>query len=76
VEPEIVFVPSAFKHGVTEEDIRHAFKIRLFDHPIPGEENKNLLIGVSRSGLALEVLYNELEPQPISQGEGSPFFTP
>jgi hypothetical protein len=47
-------------HGVTEADIRHAFKIRLFDHPMPSEEDKNLLIGLNCSGLALEVLYNDL----------------
>ncbi|MDR0550657.1 MAG: hypothetical protein LBG72_01420 [Spirochaetaceae bacterium] len=65
MEPEIIFTPSAFKHGIDEEDIRHALRIRLFDHPMPGEEDKNLLIGVSRSGIALEVLYNEIDNNVI-----------
>ncbi|MDR0562011.1 MAG: hypothetical protein LBG73_04915 [Spirochaetaceae bacterium] len=65
MDERIVFAPSAFKHGVSEEDIRNAFKIRLFDHPMPGEENKNLLIGISRSGIALEILYNELDNNRI-----------
>ena len=65
MDEQIIFVPSVFKHGVEEEDIRHAFKIRLFDHPMPGDENKNLLIGVSRSGIALEILYNELDNNVI-----------
>ena len=56
---------SAFKHGISEKDIRHAFEIRLSDHPMPGEENKNLLIGVSCSGIALEVMYNELDNNVI-----------
>jgi len=28
MELEFVFVPSAFKHGFTEDDIRHAYKTR------------------------------------------------
>jgi len=38
VEEEFVFKPSAFKHGITEEDIRHAFKRRVFDHALMGIE--------------------------------------
>jgi hypothetical protein len=30
MEPEIVFAPSAFKPRITEADIRHAYKTRLF----------------------------------------------
>jgi hypothetical protein len=31
MEPEIIFVPAAFKHHVTEADIRHAYKTKVFD---------------------------------------------
>ena len=44
----VEFNPSAFKHGITEEDIRFAFDNKLFDHPIAGQEEKNLLIGLDR----------------------------
>jgi len=40
---QIEFNPSAFKHGITEEDIRFAFDNRLFDHPVAHQEEKNLL---------------------------------
>jgi hypothetical protein len=30
----IEFNESAFKHGVTEEDIRYAFAHNVFDHPL------------------------------------------
>ena len=48
--------PSAFKHGVIEEDIRFAFDNRLFDHPIAHHEDKNLLIGLDRQLNPLEII--------------------
>jgi len=36
----IEYNPSAFKHGVTEEDIRFAFDNKLFDHPVALHEEK------------------------------------
>ena len=58
VEEDFVFKTSAFKHGITGEDIRHAFERRLFDFAMDGEENKNLLLGLARNGSLLEVMYN------------------
>ena len=58
MEPEIICIPSA--HGIKEADIQNAFKQRLFDNAMPGEEHKNLLIGLNRSGNPLEIIYNEL----------------
>ena len=58
MELEIICTPSAFKHGIGEADIRNAFKRRLFDNAMPGEEHKNLLIGLNRSGNPLEIIYN------------------
>jgi uncharacterized DUF497 family protein len=61
----IVFVPSAFKHGVTKEDIRHAFTQKVYDETVEGDEEKNLLIGFDTNANVLEIMYNVLEPQKI-----------
>jgi hypothetical protein len=66
VEEEFIFKPSAFKHGIDEEDIRNAFKQRVLDYVLPGEENKNLLLGLARNGPLLEIMYNVLEGDVIS----------
>jgi len=57
---------SAFKHGVTEGDIRFAFDNKLFDHPIMGQEEKNLLIGLDRQLNPLEILYNEIDDHTVN----------
>ena len=62
----IEFNPSAFKHGVVEEDIRFAFDNRLFDHPIAHHEDKNLLIGLDRQLNPLEILYNGIDDHSVN----------
>ena len=66
VDAGIEFNESAFKHGVTEEDIRYAFAHIIFDHPIFGEEEKNLLIGFDTKASVLEILYNVTGDQKIN----------
>jgi len=66
VEEEFVFKPSAFKHGITEADIRHAFKRRVFDHALSEAENKNLLLGLAHDGSLLEIMYNVLDSDIIN----------
>ena len=58
-------VPSAFKHGVAEEDICFAFDNKLFDQPVAGDEEKNLLIGLDRQLNPLEILYNEVDGNTV-----------
>jgi hypothetical protein len=58
--------PSAFKHGVTEEDIRFAFDNRLFEHPVARQEEKNLLIGLDRQLNSLEILYNGIDNDTVN----------
>ena len=60
-EPDIIYKPSAFKHGVTEADIRRAFATARFDSLMEGDRDKRLLIGFNTVGNLLEVLYYELE---------------
>ena len=61
----IKFSPSAYKHGVAEEDIRFAFDNVLYDERLDdsdGEEELNtryLLIGFDRNANPLEVQYHK-----------------
>jgi hypothetical protein len=66
MKPDIVCKPSAFKHGIIEADIHKAIELRIFDQAIPGEEDKNLLIGLDRNGNPLEIIYNVLDDDVIN----------
>jgi hypothetical protein len=59
MEPKIVCRASAFKHGATEADIRHAFKTARYDGPLEGYDNKFLLLGFDTKTNLIEVIYNE-----------------
>ena len=66
MEEEFVFKQSAFKHGIAEPDIRNAFRQRMFDYAMPGEEHKNLLLGLALDGSLLEIMYNVLDGDVIN----------
>ena len=66
VEEKFIFKPSAFKHGIVEDDILSAFKRRVFDYAMSGEEYKNLLLGLARDGRLLEIIYNVLDGDVIN----------
>ena len=66
MEEEFVFKQSAFKHGIVEVDIQNAFERRLFDYALPGEEHKNLLLGLARDGSLLEIMYNVIDGDVIN----------
>jgi hypothetical protein len=61
MEPEIVCKFTAFKHGVSLDDIRWAFVTARYDMPVEGYEEKRLLLGFNTAGNPLEILYNELD---------------
>jgi uncharacterized DUF497 family protein len=64
--PEIVFVPSAFKHEVSEENIRGVLLNHLADGIIEeDDETKYLSIGFDKSGNLLEIMYNFIDKQTI-----------
>jgi hypothetical protein len=54
MEIEIFCKSSAFKHGVTEEDIRFAFTTAIYDHLIEGFDNKYMLYGFDIVGNLLD----------------------
>jgi hypothetical protein len=63
----IRFSQSAFKHGVSEKDIRCAFDNVLYDERLDesdGKEDSNtqyLLIGFDLNANPLEILYNAID---------------
>jgi hypothetical protein len=66
MEGSIEFNEAAFKHGITEKDIRCAFAYSVFDHPVAGEEEKHLLIGFDTKANLLEILYNVIGDRKIN----------
>ena len=49
---------SAFRHGVTKEDIHRALATVVFDGLLPKYANKYLLIGFDRNSNLIEIMYN------------------
>jgi hypothetical protein len=66
MELNIVCNLSAFKHGVTESDIRWAFNTARYDRLVEGDVNRYLLIGFDTRGNPLEVMYNDLGNQRVN----------
>ena len=65
MEPDIVFVPSAFEHGIKEDDIRHVFKTHISDVLMAGFANKYFVAGFDRAGNLLEVMYTRIDEETI-----------
>ena len=65
MEPEFVFVPSAFKHGVTQEDIYHAYKTMILKGLLEGYDNKYAFVGFNRAGNPIEIFYNPIGDDKI-----------
>ena len=60
MEPEFIFVPSVFKHGVTEEDILHAYETRVYDSLLRDYTYKYGFVGFNRAGNPIEVFYSPI----------------
>jgi uncharacterized DUF497 family protein len=66
MEPEIVFVPSAFRHAVSEKDIRWVLLNHLADGVIEeDDERKYLSVGFDKTGNLLEIMYNYIDEETI-----------
>jgi hypothetical protein len=66
MDNKILFVQSAFKHGVSAVDIYWAFETFIFEDPVDdGTDNKFLLIGFDTKGNPLEVIYNRVDSETI-----------
>jgi len=58
---DIICRPSAFKHNVSEADIKWAFNTAEYDLPMGDDDDKHLLLGFSTARNLLEIMYNELD---------------
>jgi hypothetical protein len=65
MDEAITFTQSAFKHGVTEVAIRHAFAYRVHDETVEEDEEKNMLTGFDGNANLIEILYNVIGPNKI-----------
>jgi hypothetical protein len=68
MDVNIKFCLSAFKHGITEADIRRAIDTVKYDGCLENEddtENKRLLIGFDRNANPLEIYYNILDRDTV-----------
>ena len=62
----IEFNKSAFKHSISEDEMRWAFYNSCYDGPIEEMENKFLRLGFDKSGNLLEIMYNEIDDNNIN----------
>jgi hypothetical protein len=65
MDDKILFVQSAFKHGITEGAIRWAIENFIYDDTFPGDDNKKLLLGFDANAHLLEVVYNVIDEETI-----------
>jgi len=52
------FSRSAFKHGITEKNIRCALNRPEYEGPLENDGDKNIVLGFDSSGNLLELLYD------------------
>jgi hypothetical protein len=62
----IEFNLAAFKHGVSESDIRLAIENFIYNEVMPNDENKHLLLGFDANANLLEIVYNMIDDQTIN----------
>ena len=62
---KIEYNKSAFKHKISEEDIRSAFFHYQYDGPIENMENKYIRIGFDCAGNLLDLMYNEFDEYTV-----------
>ena len=61
----IKYVPSAFKHSITEADIRHAILNWRYDDVFEDDSGRHLLIGFDSNANLLEIMYNVIDEQTV-----------
>ena len=62
----IEFNLSAFKHGITEENMRYVLNHPRYEGPLDDDDDKFIVIGFDNSGRLLEILYNFIDDNTIN----------
>jgi len=65
-ENNIEFNHAAFKHGISDTDIRHAIKHFIYEEQIDDGDNKHLILGFDTSRRLLEIMYNVIDEHTIN----------
>jgi hypothetical protein len=65
VEIFIKYTPSAFKHKITEANIRHAILNWRYDDVLEDDPNKHLLIGFDSNANLLEIMYYVIDEHTV-----------
>jgi transcriptional regulator len=65
MEPEIVCVPSAYKHGYTMDDIKQAYRTKIFEDTLEGKDGVYIIIGFDTVANPVEVFYNNIDDETI-----------
>jgi D-alanine-D-alanine ligase-like ATP-grasp enzyme len=66
MDDRIIFKPTAFKHGVTEKNIRQALEIPLYEGLLEAYANKYLALGYDLNANLLEIMYNRIGENTIN----------
>ncbi|MDR0524319.1 MAG: hypothetical protein LBG90_00420 [Spirochaetaceae bacterium] len=65
MDPDIICNPSAFKHGLTRDDIEYALLHPIRNGLLEDYENKYLLVGFDTRGNPIEVMYNRIDAERV-----------
>jgi hypothetical protein len=69
---DIICKPSAFKHKITLDSIRHALDYPWYEGALEGYENKYIVLGTDHAGNLLEIMYNEMEDGALNVFHAQP----
>ena len=64
--PVIEFNEAAFKHGITEANIRYAMWHPLYEELLENHINKWLVIGYDATGNLIEIAYNIIDDDTVN----------
>jgi hypothetical protein len=63
---KVEFDKSAFKHGISEADIKCVVEDYLYNKVLDGYKGKNLVIGFDTHANLLEVVFNVVDDETIN----------
>ncbi len=66
MELDFIFRHTAFKHDLSEADIRHAFETCIYMGQYGDRENVYLLLGFDMGANPVEIMYNEIGESAVN----------
>ena len=65
MEINVKYARSAFKHGISEENIRHTILNWRYDDIVEDDSGKHFLIGFDSNANLLEIMYNVIDEKTV-----------